>query len=444
MKYRIRDVILTSGYMMGALTLSAQPFERVMNLQELFSLADTASKTIKIYESIVSGADQDISVAKNAYLPDINFSASATYNGNAWVSDRNFSNGQSFISPHFGNSFAIEASQVVFTGGAIRNRVGTLEVEKSIAEWDLTAHRQEIYFLLTGYYLDLYKYRNLQKVYERNMAQTRQVIQDMHAREAAGIALTNDITRYEVQYQNLEYKHTELNSSINIYNNKLVTMLGLEPQTEIYPDTTLLNSKMPKPLEVEFQNRALSHSPQLNMNRLKLDMLEKQRKVARAGYIPKVSIIAGDNLKGPITYEIPVLNNNINTWYIGVGLTFSIGNLYKTPKELSRIRTTKEQYNNELNSSEENVTLNVRAAYVHYLDSFELLKTQEKSLQLARENYAVVANRYANDLVLVTDLVDADNLKLSAEVQYVNAQINVIYNYYKLLYTTGTLNANIN
>lgn len=444
MKYRIRDVILTSGCMMGALTLSAQPFERVMNLQELFSLADTASKTIKIYESIVSGADQDISVAKNAYLPDINFSASATYNGNAWVSDRNFSNGQSFISPHFGNSFAIEASQVVFTGGAIRNRVGTLEVEKSIAEWDLTAHRQEIYFLLTGYYLDLYKYRNLQKVYERNMAQTRQVIQDMHAREAAGIALTNDITRYEVQYQNLEYKHTELNSSINIYNNKLVTMLGLEPQTEIYPDTTLLNSKMPKPLEVEFQNRALDYSPQLNMNRLKLDMLEKQRKVARAGYIPKVSIIAGDNLKGPITYEIPVLNNNINTWYIGVGLTFSIGNLYKTPKELSRIRTTKEQYNNELNSSEENVTLNVRAAYVHYLDSFELLKTQEKSLQLARENYAVVANRYANDLVLVTDLVDADNLKLSAEVQYVNAQINVIYNYYKLLYTTGTLNANIN
>ena len=127
-----------------------------------------------------------------------------------------------------------------------------------------------------------------------------------------------------------------------------------------------------------------------------------------------------------------------------MGLTFSIGNLYKTPKELSRIRTTKEQYNNELNSSEENVTLNVRAAYVHYLDSFELLKTQEKSLQLARENYAVVANRYANDLVLVTDLVDADNLKLSAEVQYVNAQINVIYNYYKLLYTTGTLNANIN
>ena len=34
-----------------------------------------------------------------------------------------------------------------------------------------------------------------------------------------------------------------------------------------------------------------------------------------------------------------------------------------------------------------------------------------------------------------------NNLRLAAEVQYVNAQINVIYNYCKLLYETGTLNA---
>ena len=59
---------------------------------------------------------------------------------------------------------------------------------------------------------------------------------------------------------------------------------------------------------------------------------------------------------------------------------------------------------------------------------------------LANQNYEVIANRYANDLVLVTDLVDADNLRLSAEVQYVNAQINIIYNYYRLLYAAGAIN----
>lgn len=443
MKHITRSIFVYC-LLLCAISASAQSSDRTMTLNELFALADSQSKSIKIYESAVTGADKDISVAKTALLPNIEFSASATYNGNAWVSDRDFSNGQTYTSPHFGNSFSLEASQLVFAGGAIHNNIKALEIKKKIVEWDLTEHRQDVYFLITGYYLDLYKYRNLLTVYDRNMEQTKQVIKDMHAREKAGVALNNDITRYEVQYQNLQYKRTELLSSIEIYNNKLVTMLNLPTDTEIYPDTTLLSDKMPKPDERVFQNMAFNSSPLLNKNRLILDMLDRQKKVVKAGYMPQLSIIAGDNLNGPITYEIPVIDNNINVWYVGVGLKYNLGNLYKTQKKLSRLKSSIAQSQSTLTTSQENVTLNVRSAYIRYLDSFELLKTQEKSLQLARENYDVIANRYANDLVLVTDLVDADNLRLSAEVQYVNARINIIYNYYKLIYTTGNLNTTNN
>lgn len=432
---------MTYGFCCCVISACPQETARVMSLNDLFICADTQSKTIKIYESVVDCAEKDISVAKNAYLPNISLTASATYNGDAWVSDRDFSNGQSFSSPHFGDNFAVEASQVVFAGGSIFYNIKSLEIEKRIREWELESHKQDVYFLLTGYYLDLYKYRNLLAVYDRNIEQTCQVIQNMRAREKAGVALDNDITRYEVQYQNLKYKRTELLSSIAICNEKLVTMLELPEKTEIYPDTTLLACKMPKPGEMKFQNIAYQSSPLLNINRLTGDMLKKKEKVVKSGYLPQVSIIAGDNLKGPITYEIPVLDNNINTWYIGVGLKLNIGNLYKLPKAVSHVRSAMAQSHYELASAEEKVSLEVNEAYTRYQDSFELLKTQETSLQLARENYKIVSNRYANDLVIVTDLVDADNLRLSAEVQYVNAQINVIYNYYKLIYSTGTLNS---
>lgn len=139
---------------------------RTLTLEEVFSLAKERSKTIKIYEAAVEVAHDNIGVARNAILPHVNFSASATYNGNAWVADRNFSNGQNYTSPHFGNNFAIEASQVVFTGGAIHHNIKAVEIQKRIAEWNLKAHRQEVYFLLAGFYLDLYKFRNLQNVYE--------------------------------------------------------------------------------------------------------------------------------------------------------------------------------------------------------------------------------------------------------------------------------------
>lgn len=432
--------ILTSVFLGACVGAAAQTVERVMSLDELYALADTQSKTIRIFETAVEGAGQDITVARNDRLPDIDFSASASYNGNAWVADRDFSNGQNFTSPHFGNEFSVEASQVVFAGGSIRHNIQELELRKQIAEWDLAEHRQQVYFLLTGYYLDLYKYRNLLVVYDRNMAQTLEVIDDMHAREAAGIALDNDITRYEVQYQNLSYKRTELISSIDICNDKLVTMLDLPPQTEILPDTTLLTRHLQRSAEVQFQDRAFANSPVLNRSRLTIDMLDRRKRVVRAGYMPQISIFAGDNLEGPITYEIPTLDNNINIWYVGIGLKFRIGNMYKVPRKMARVQTSLAQARTQLASDEERVSLDVRSAYVRYMDSYELLRTQEKSLELARENYEVISNRYANDLVLVTDLVDADNLRLAAEVQYVNAQINVVYNYCKLLYASGALN----
>lgn len=433
-------IFFTYAFIVVPAVISAQSNKMVISLDKLYDLADSGSKTIKIFETAVTGAEQEISVARNACLPEINFSASASYNGNVWVADRNFSNGQNLPSPHFGNDFSIEASQVIFAGGSIYNNIKALEIQKQISEWDLSEHRQQVYFLLTGFYLDLYKYRNLVEVYDRNIEQTLEMIDEMRAREAAGVALDNDITRYEAQYQNLSYKRTELTSSIDIYNDKLVTMLDLPPETEIYPDTTLLSIKGNHAVETEFQDMAYKNSPVLNKTRLTIDMLGRKKKVASAGYMPQISIFAGDNLNGPITYEIPALDNNINTWYVGVGLKFGIGNLYKVPKETARLRTSITQARAELASAEESVMLDVRSAYIRYQDSFELLKTQEKSLQLARENYDVISNRYANDLVLVTDLVDADNLRLAAEVQYVNAQINVIYNYCKLLYEAGALN----
>ena len=60
-------------------------------------------------------------------------------------------------------------------------------------------------------------------------------------------------------------------------------------------------------------------------------------------------------------------------------------------------------------------------------------------MELANQNYTVIRDRYKNDMALITDMLDASNSKLTAEVQLVNAQINIIYNYYKLLYISGTL-----
>ena len=81
----------------------------------------------------------------------------------------------------------------------------------------------------------------------------------------------------------------------------------------------------------------------------------------------------------------------------------------------------------------------VKEAYVRFNESFVIYDTQIKSLELATQNYEVINNRYLNDLALITDMLDASNAKLSAELQVANARINILFNYYKLKKVSGNL-----
>ena len=420
-------------------SVQAQMAERVMGLEEIFSLADSSSLAIKSAVQDAKSADANIKVAKNGLLPDINFSASATYNGNAWMADRDFSNGQSLPSPHFGNNFALEVRQIVYSGGAVSHGIRGAELQADIANLNVTDKRQNVRFLLTGYYLNLYKFRNLERVYNKNIERAEQVIKDMRAREAQGIVLSNDITRYEVLLQNLLYRRTELRSQIDVFNTQLTTTLDIPEYIQIMPDTTLLQLSMHQYSEAELRDVAYVNSPRLEIARTNIEFGRNQEKLARSGLLPKISIIAGDHLTGPITVELPPINKNINNWYFGVGVAYNIGNIYKSRRDINRSKLITSASVAKYAELQENIELEIHQAYVNYQNAFELLHTQEKSLQLATENYTVTENRFNNDLVLLIDLLDAENIRLDAEVQYVNARINIIYNYYRLLYVTGTL-----
>ena len=261
----------------------------------------------------------------------------------------------------------------------------------------------------------------------------------MKVREEQGIALSNDITRYEVLLQNLLYRRTELRSQIDVFNNQLVTTLDLPAGTQIVPDTTLINLSTAMFSESELRERAHLYSPRLKIARTGIELGRKQEKLARSGLLPKISIIAVDHLTGPITVELPPINKNINNWYFGVGLAYNIGNIYKSRREITRSKLNTSASVAKYDELQENMELEIHKAYVDYQNAFELLHTQEKSLQLATENYTVTENRFNNDLVLLIDLLDAENIRLDAEVQYVNARINIIYNYYRLMHVTGTL-----
>lgn len=222
-------------------------------------------------------------------------------------------------------------------------------------------------------------------------------------------------------------------------NHQLVTTLHLPAGTEIIPDSTLLEKEVKALAENDWQQLATQSNVGLQQAHLAVQMNEQKAKLERSELLPQIALVAGEHLDGPITIEVPVLNNNFNYWYIGVGVKYNLSSLFKNNKKVRQaklnIRKTQEEYV----LAQEQVENSVQANYANFLTFFTDLRTQEKSVELANQNYSVTSNRYKNDLALLTDMLDASYMKLSADLALVNARINVIYSYYKMKYITHTL-----
>lgn len=412
---------------------------KLMSIQEMFDLAEANSRSIRTYDLTEKEAEQAVQIAKNALLPSVDVSLSASYLGDGWIADRDFSNGANAPMPHFGNNFAIEASQVIYAGGAISNSIAVAKLRKQLARLDKVRNREDIRFLLVGNYLELFKLQNQAAVYRKNIEQTVRLLADVKARQNEGLALKNDITRHELQLKTLEQALLQINNGITIANNELVTVLGMPLETSIRVDTCLLNSLPVISNEVDWQVTALESSPLLQQAKLSIEESRHKEKIVNAERLPSVALIAGDHMDGPITIEVPPINKNFNYWYVGISIKYNLASLYKTGSKSRLVRYSHQKaVENEL-LLRDNIQTQVKASHVRFAEAFAMYDTQKKSLELAEQNYDVINNRYLNDLALITDMLDAGNSKLSAELQVVNARINILFNYYKLKKATGTL-----
>lgn len=412
---------------------------RTMGIEEMFRLADENSKSIQTYRTGKEVADENLKAAKAQRLPDISASLSGSYWGNGKLWDRDFSNATKIDMPHWGNNFALEAQQVVYAGGAISSGIELAELEKQLAEMDWQKNRQDIRFLLVGHYLNLYKLHNQIEVLHKNLELTDQLIANMQARLEEGTALENDITRYELQRETLRLQLAKVEDACKIANHQLVITLHLPEGTVVQPDTTLNDSRIQTLSEANWQELAAQNNLNLQQAETGIKVNRQRVKMERSERLPKISLMAAEHLDGPITIEVPVLDNNFNYWYVGVGVKYNISSLFKNNRKLkaARLNVRKAQETYEL--AQEQTNHAVQESYVNFLTSFTDLRTQKKSVELADQNYSVTSNRYQNDLALLTDMLDASNMKLSADLGLVNARINVIYNYYKMKYVTHTL-----
>ena len=369
-------------------------------------------------------------------------------NGDVVMMDRDFTNAHGFAAPRWGNSLALEAQQVVYAGGAIDAGIALATLQHQQAQVGEQQRRQQQRFLALGQYLEIFKLNNREQVVRQNIDLTQRLINDIQAKHKQGMALKNDVTRYELQMETLRLSLKKLQDQRGILNHQLCNLLGIDGviipslTTDPMPEqSSPIRSLSPKGegSEMSWQNRALTTAPSIQKAEIGQKMASQQLRLAKSEMRPKVAMVAADNFNGPFTYDIPPIDKNFNFWYVGVGVKYPISSLFKQNKKVQQARIHTRQAEQSYTVAAEQLNNQVQQAYTYYQQAFVELETQQKSVQLAQQNYQVVNDRYLSQLALITDMIDASNIKLDAELKEVDARIGIIFAYYRLKYISGTL-----
>lgn len=413
--------------------------KRIIPIEELFEIAESNSVQLRPSLTAEEEAHQELNIARSQRLPDINTYLSLGYNGDGFTTKRNFKDYQQAPIPYFSNALGFTITQPVYTGGAISTGIEIAELKSTAARYTTELKKDCIRIQLTGYYLDIYKYSNLRNVVESNILQAHKVLDEMRVRYKEGVALKNDITRYELLIKNLDLQLIKIDNMLNLLNRNLIVTAGLPEDIEIIPDSAILDHSLPINGAEWWQKEAINNAPVLKLGRSNVELGRKAESLVRSERLPKIGIQAGWTIDGPLLVEVPPINRNLSYWYVGIEINYNLSSLYKSNKTIAKSRIVTRKAEEELSALSDNINLTVNADYINYLEAYEELKTQQKSVELADLNYSITSTRYSSDMALITDMLDAANAKLDAEQHLVNARINVIYYYYKLLFSTGKI-----
>ncbi|WP_312299450.1 TolC family protein [Chryseobacterium sp.] len=409
-----------------------------MTAGEVAEMAVQNHQQLKVSARNIDIAKQNINVAKLQKLPTITASTSQFYLGDAVAIDKDFSNSTKIPMPHYGSSYAVQATQLIFKGGLVNKSIEMAGLREQLSELDLEKNKQDVKFLVISNYLDVYKIINQEEVFQNNKKLAQERLKNIQKFYQQGMVTRNEVIRGELAIKNLDQGILTLSNNKKILNYNLSIALGLSADTEIIPTESLENKESGIGMEY-YTDLAHESNPLLKSAKKNMDVADKNIEIIKTDNMPTVAGFGGYTLQRPITTRNPVLDMYSGGWQTGVSLSYNIDNLYRTKEKVKVGELQKTQANDAMTLVQQNVDMGVNAAYTKYQEAIQQADILNDSKRLAEENYKITEAKYLNQLAVQAEMIDAQNQKLQSELDYANAEINVLYQYYNLLKSTGTL-----
>lgn len=375
--------------------------------------------------------------ARTERLPEVNVGLKGGFVGQPVVFEHGLSDATYPDAPDWSQNYAIDIVQPLYEGGRIHGGIRRAEIEERIARLGTQADCAEVKLELLRQYMDLFALWKQGDVLRRNIEESERRLRDIRQMKAEGLITNNDVLRSQMRLTDDRLSLREAIDNARIASQRLDIWMGIDEGTIILPDTTLLHLAVePTPYEV-YVDAACENDPSLRVLRAQTDLARNEVRLARATYYPTVSLYAGNALARPIARTLQDLYNN--NWNIGLSISYPLSALYRNRHKVREQQRYVELGRNAEEQRLQQVRMTVRTAFLRHEEAIERVRALELSVRQAEENYRIMQNRYLEQLAILTDLLDADRLRLESQLRLTTARTEVIYTYYELQKVCGRL-----
>ncbi|MVT09431.1 TolC family protein [Chitinophaga tropicalis] len=410
-----------------------------VTLAQLFELVEAGSERIMISKTNVALARQKTEIAGLYRLPQLSSDFTYGYISNADIWTPSFSEHQKGHIPHQFTQFSVLAAQLIFKGGEVNGEIVKAGLEAQVAGLALEKNMEDIRFLAAGYYLDMLRACNQRKVYKNNIGLAKARLANILVLQKQGMVTENDVLRNRLIISELELNERKVANNVVILNRQLGLLTGMSDSVQFLPDSSVLEKNAEDLLLTSSLEIAQQQNHELKIAGIEKQIAQTNLKLTKAEKYPEIAVFAGSNFQRPFLNTIPAVDIFYNVWQAGVSVKYNISSLYQTRRKLKAGDIALHLSEQKVMLEKQEVELGVKTTHVKYDEARDELGTFQRDLVSAQENYRITEKKYLNQLALLTDLVDASNTKIEAELRVVGARINVVYAYLRVLRAIGTL-----
>jgi len=386
---------------------------------------------IKQYSLIEQTGAYNISNANKGYLPQLSFSAQATYQSD--VTEIPASLGQ-ILSQLTGQNVTIasmskdqykmvaELQQTIWDGGMISSQKeqikATTELEKQKLEVDLYTIKErvnQIFFGILALNEQKIQIDLLQKELQTNYEKVKAYMQN-------GVANQGDLDMIRVEQLKVKQKKAELNAIQKSYREMLTVMIA---------DTTALTAALEKPVfDTDMSREFGIKRPELKLFDAQTSLFASQEKIIRAGNLPKLGVFGQGGYGNP---GLNMFNPGFTPYYIlGAKLTWNFSGLYSQGNHLQKIALNKQTVASQKETFLFNTNLKVVNAQNEIAKIKEQIKSDDEIIALRKNIKKAAEVKVENGTLTVTDLIREINAESTAIQEKALRQIQLSMAVYNL------------